>query len=73
MQVVVSEEFFVLLVTQSRVNQDQSVAVLDQQAAHGPGTEVFLVGGIVLVPKYLRHDAKHGPAVEFEKSGIDGM
>ncbi len=70
-RLVVAEKFLTLLVAHARVDQDQAIAVLDQQAAHSPGAEVVGVGGVVFLPKHFRDDAEHGPAIEFEKSGVD--
>src|SRR5262245_3709143 len=71
MQIIVAKELFILLVAKSVVDQDAVVAVLDQQAAHSPGTKIPIVGGIGFVPKRFWNDAEHSASVELKISGID--
>ena len=73
MQVVVPEEFGVLLVADAIVDQDQSSTIFHQQTAHRPGAEVVRIGRMVLAPKCLRHHTEHGTTVELEETGIDHM
>src|SRR5690606_41188317 len=70
-QIIVTEEFLALLIAHSRVDQDQSVPILHQQAAGRPAAHVILIGRIGLFPDRLRYNAKHGPPVKFEMAGMD--
>jgi hypothetical protein len=68
-----AEEFFVLFVAHACIYQYAVVAVLYEQATHGPGTHIFIIGRVYLVPHRLRYYPKHGTAIELEVSGIDSM
>ena len=71
MQVIVAEEFRILLVPDAIVYQNEPVPVFDQQAAHGPRTQVVFVGGICSLPKRFGHHAKHGSAIQLKKTSIN--
>jgi DNA-binding NtrC family response regulator len=69
-QIIISEEFVALLVSDAVVDEDQPVDVLNKQASHGPAAHVILIGGIDTLPNALGHNAEHGAAVEFKISGV---
>ena len=71
-EVVVGKELVVLFLADSRVDEGESVSVFHQQQPHGPGAQVVLVCGVGALPEGLGHNAKHGAAVELEKSGGKG-
>lgn len=64
------EKFIAFFIAHSSVYEDISVFVLHQQATHGPGAEVVVVGRIEFLPDSFGHNAKHGAAVQFEKAGV---
>ncbi len=71
MQIVMSKKFIVLLIAHAGVNQDEPISVLYQQAAHGPGAKVALIGRVKRLPERFGHHAKHGATIELEMPGID--
>src|SRR5688572_4354099 len=66
-------ELRVVLGADGGIDEDQAVAVLDQQAAHRERDAVPLVGGDLPVPERLRHDAEHGAAVEALEAALEGV
>jgi hypothetical protein len=64
----VAQEFFILLVTKTIVDEDKLIAIFNQKTTHGPCAEVLIVSGICFLPDGFGHDAKHGTTVEFEKT-----
>lgn len=66
-----TKEFFILLVSDSIVDEHKSVAVLNEKAAHRPCAEIIFVGGISSLPDGLWHNTKHRAAVKFEKTGVN--
>jgi hypothetical protein len=70
MEIIVTEEFRILLVSHAIVYEYQSLSIFDQQTTKRPAAHIILIGGIDLVPDALRYNAKHGAAVEFEMPGV---
>ncbi len=70
-EMVMTEEFRILLVADAIVDEDEPVAVFHQHAAHRPGAHVIVVGRVEFVPDAFGHYAEHGAAVELEEAGID--
>lgn len=71
MQIVVGEEFFILLIAHAGVDKNEAIPAFYQQAAHGPGAKVALIGRVERLPERFRHHAEHGAAVELEMPGVD--
>lgn len=71
MQVIIAEELIILFIAHTIVNQNQTVAVFDQQAAHGPAAHVVFISWICFVPDALGHYAEHGATIKFEVACID--
>ena len=61
------------LVPEAVINQNQPVVAFQKQAPHVQGNAVPGVGRDGAFPERFRHDAEHGPPVEFEAAGFDGM
>src|SRR5207247_4397335 len=61
------------LVADSGVDQDRTVAVLDQQAAQRERDPVALVRGDAPLPQRLGHDAEHGAAVQTLQAAFERM
>ena len=70
MQEIEAEELLALLIAYSIVDQYQSIAVLDQQASHGPTAHVVLIGRVSFRPHRSGHYTVHGTAVQFEVASI---
>src|SRR5262249_1878056 len=68
MEVVISKEFRILFVADAIVHEDQLIPFLYQQATHGPGAEIVLVGWMNLIPQGLGHYAEHGAAIQLKKT-----
>jgi hypothetical protein len=60
----------VLLVAYAVVDEDEAVAVLYEQAAHGPCAEVVGIGRVGALPKLFGHHPEHGATVQFEEPCI---
>jgi hypothetical protein len=71
MEVVVTEEFFRLLVSNAGIHKQQSVALFDEHRSHGPSAKIVFISRDMLLPKCLWHHAKHGASIEFEVSGVN--
>src|SRR5436190_3825794 len=63
----------VLFVSQARVDQDEPVAVLDQEAAQREGDAIAIIGGDAALPQRLRYHAEHRAAVEALRAALQGM
>ena len=70
MRVIVAEEFFILFIAHAVIHQYAVVAVFYQQAAHGPGTHIVLIGRVYFVPHALGHYAKHGATIKLKVPGV---
>ena len=66
-------ELLVLLVAESRVDQDQAIVVLDQEAAQRERNAVARVGRDPPLPQRLGNDAEHRAAVQVLETGLEGM
>ena len=71
MQVVVTEEFCILLIADPVVDQDKSITFFDQEAAHGPCAKVIRIGCMTFLPNGPGHHTEHGTTIELEETGID--
>ncbi len=63
-------ELLVLLVAQARVDEERPHAS-DEEGAHGQRDAIPIVGGHLGRPQGLRHNTKHGAAVETEGTVIE--
>ena len=54
------------------IDQDAPIPVVDQQAAQIQIDAVHLVGGMLLLPHHLGHDAEHGAPVQLEAAVVEG-
>jgi hypothetical protein len=70
MKVVVTKKQIALLLTDSRVNQNETVTLFNEHAAHGPGAQIAIVGWIGFAPNDFGDNTKHGATIELEKTGI---
>jgi hypothetical protein len=70
MQVVVTKKQITLLLTDSRVNQNEAVPIFNEHAAHGPGAQIAIVSRIGFAPNDFWDNTKHGATIELEKTGI---
>src|SRR5437773_12191623 len=67
------DELGVFLVTDPGIDQDQTVVMLDEQAAQGEGDLVAVVGRSSPRPERLWVDAKHRPAMEVRAGSVVGV
>ena len=70
-QVVVPEELRILLVADAIVDQGEAIAVLHQQAAHGPGAQVVGIGRVFGAPQRFGDHPEHGTAIQLEEPRVD--
>jgi hypothetical protein len=68
-----AHELLILFIANAIINQYQPVAILYEQATHGPGTKIVFVGRIEFVPDRFGHYAKHSAAIQLEITGIDSI
>src|SRR2546423_2708231 len=66
-------ELFVLLIARSRVDEDETGRMFDEEAAHAHLNAVALVGGNVLFPERLGDDTEHGAAIQLLPTCPDGV
>src|SRR3954464_11716110 len=50
-EVIMAVELCILLAADAVIDQDEAVAVFDEEAAHGPVAEVVLISRVGLVPQ----------------------
>jgi hypothetical protein len=70
---VMTHKFFVLFISNPVIDQNQAIAVFDQQTTHRPGAEVVFIGRNEFLPNGFGYYAKHGATIKFKKAGIYGM
>jgi len=58
------------LIAYAIINQDKTIIILDQQAAHGPVGQVVFICRIYLIPYYFRYHTEHGPAIKHKVTGL---
>ena len=73
MKEVVAEELCILFVSQPVVDEDQPVAILNKETAHGPGAKVIFVWRICLLPDRFRHYSEHRASIQFKKTGVNDV
>ena len=67
---IVRKKLFTLLVANTGIDQNQTILIFDQQAAHGPCTHIVVVGRIGFGPERFWNNAKHRPTIQFKKASI---
>src|SRR5450432_169235 len=73
LQLIMTKEFCVLFIPNTRINQDESFPVFYQDAAKSPGAKIICIRRIRLIPDRLGHYAKHGAPVKLKETSIDAV
>ena len=68
---IMGKELFVLLVAEAVIDEDLTIAGIDEQASHGPVAHVVLIGRVQFVPNGFWNNAEHGATIEFEITTVD--
>jgi hypothetical protein len=69
-QVIVTKKQITLFLTDSRVNQNETVSLFNEHAAHGPRAQIVVVSWIGFAPNDFGDNTKHSATIELEKTGI---
>ncbi len=72
-QVIMTEKFFILLVSNTIIDEDQPVSIFDQQATQRPATKVVFIGRVGALPDGLGHNTKHSASIQFKIASINYM
>jgi hypothetical protein len=73
MQVVVAKKLFGLLVANSRIDQKQSVPMLDEHGTHCPSAQVVFISGHMFLPKCFGYYTEHGSTIQFKVARMNRM
>jgi hypothetical protein len=63
MEVIMTEKFFILLVADACIYQDQPVAIFNEKEPHGPVTKVVFIGRIDPAPDTFWNHTEHRASV----------
>src|SRR4029077_7944707 len=64
-------ELRIFLVAEARVDQDEPVWMLDEEAPHRQGNSVALVRWDATLPQAFRHHPEHCASVQAHRSALD--
>jgi hypothetical protein len=67
---VMTKKLIALFLTNTGINQYQTIPIFDKQAAHRPCAKVAFIGWIGFVPNQFGYNAKHGSSVQLKKSCV---
>jgi hypothetical protein len=70
---IVAQKLCILFVADTIIDENQFAAIFDQQASHGPGAKIVVIGRIGFRPERFGHNTEHGTAIQLEKTSVNHM